>query len=117
MGDEASELVKQMKRNGQFDALRRELLEEFRSSSNHAKATELQARLAAIVGEEVERDPSLLRRDRGKAAPLIAGAVDRTDLWKWAQGNMDMEKFDTVSFREEIKQILREIKEGKEGGG
>jgi hypothetical protein len=38
---------------------------------------------------EIERDTSLLSRERGKAATLIEGAVDRSDLYKSVESAID----------------------------
>ncbi len=47
------------------------------------------ASLTNLAESEIERDPSLLSRDRGKAATLIEGAVDRTDIYKTIEADID----------------------------
>ena len=66
--------IDRFKRSGGFDEARKEILKQWESSD---LAPAFKARLESIVKSEIARDESLLLRDRGKAATLIAGAVER----------------------------------------
>lgn len=46
-------------------------------------------RLTELADAEIDRDPSLLSRDRGKAATLMQGAVDRSDVYKTVEISLD----------------------------
>ncbi|KAF3483196.1 uncharacterized protein GIQ15_02520 [Arthroderma uncinatum] len=65
------------KKKGGFDAVRKEVWAKFNDSEAKDSFT---ASLTEMAESEIERDPSLLSRERGKAATLISGAVDRSDL-------------------------------------
>lgn len=45
--------------------------------------------LNELAEAEIERDPSLLSRDRGKAATLMSGVVDRSDIYKSVEKTLD----------------------------
>ena len=45
--------------------------------------------LTELAESEIEREPSLLSRDRGKAANLIEGALDRSHVYKDVETNID----------------------------
>ena len=42
-----------------------------------------------LAEAEIDRDPSLLSRERGKAATLMQGAVDRSDVYKSVELSLD----------------------------
>lgn len=42
-----------------------------------------------LAEAETDRDPSLLSRDRGKAATLMQGVVDRSDIYKTVEASLD----------------------------
>ena len=46
--------------------------------------------LVEIVESEIDREPSLLSRERGKAATLIEGAVDRSSIYRDVESNLDV---------------------------
>ncbi|KAM5504731.1 hypothetical protein McanMca71_003483 [Microsporum canis] len=70
-------LLYSFKKKGGFDAVRKEVWAKFNDSDAKNSFT---ASLIEMAESEIERDPSLLSRERGKAATLISGAVDRSDL-------------------------------------
>ena len=45
--------------------------------------------LIALAESEIEREPAHLSRERGKAATLIEGAVDRGDVYKNVEDSID----------------------------
>lgn len=45
--------------------------------------------LHELAEAEIDRDPSLLSRDRGKAATLMQGVVDRSDIYKNVEKALD----------------------------
>ncbi len=104
----ADAYITAFKRKGHFDALRKELLGAFESSPAN---DDLSERLRRVVDGEVERDPSLLARDRSKAATLIAGAVDRTDIYLNAEKEIEQRILTSVAFKEKLDASIREIVE------
>lgn len=68
--------IDKLKKSGDFDLIRKEVLRQWEAS---AEGAAFRARLRDIVTDEVNRDTGLLERDRGKAATLVAGAVERYD--------------------------------------
>ncbi|KAI9883490.1 MAG: hypothetical protein M1823_004736 [Watsoniomyces obsoletus] len=79
-------LVVTTKKKGDFDWLRKTVWSNLLESQ--AKAA-FSASLTNLAESEIERDPSLLSRDRGKAATLIEGAVDRTNIYKTIEADID----------------------------
>ncbi|KAH0547586.1 hypothetical protein FGG08_000311 [Glutinoglossum americanum] len=79
-------LVHTFKKKGEFDKLRKHLWGKFTESNAKASFT---SSLTELAESEIDRDPSLLARDRGKAATLIEGAVDRTDIYKTVDAEID----------------------------
>lgn len=85
--------IDKYKRSGGFDRARKEILQQWESSE---QASAFRTRLESIVKAEIARDPSLLHRDRGKAATLIAGAVERYE-------HNDMTKFQNTTLPRDEK--------------
>ncbi|KLJ12407.1 hypothetical protein EMPG_12569 [Blastomyces silverae] len=79
-------LLYAFKKKGGFDSVRKKIWAEF--SESEAKNS-LTSSLIEMAESEIDRDPSLLSRERGKAATLIEGAVDRSDLYKSVEGAID----------------------------
>ncbi|EEQ90298.1 hypothetical protein RJZ56_003131 [Blastomyces dermatitidis] len=79
-------LLYAFKKKGGFDSVRKKIWAEF--SESEAKNS-LTSSLIKMAESEIDRDPSLLSRERGKAATLIEGAVDRSDLYKSVEGAID----------------------------
>ncbi|EFE29791.1 uncharacterized protein ARB_03132 [Trichophyton benhamiae CBS 112371] len=79
-------LLYSFKKKGGFDAVRKEVWAKFNDSDAKNSFT---ASLIEMAESEIERDPSLLSRERGKAATLISGAVDRSDLHSGIEETVD----------------------------
>ncbi|KAJ9273238.1 hypothetical protein DTO212C5_823 [Paecilomyces variotii] len=72
-------LLFSFKKKGGFDNIRKTIWAEFNDGEAKKKFTDS---LIELAESEIEREPALLSRERGKAATLIEGAVDRSDIYK-----------------------------------
>ncbi|KAJ5620648.1 hypothetical protein N7510_004632, partial [Penicillium lagena] len=72
-------LLHSFKKKGGFDSVRKKIWAEFNEGDSKTKFTD---QLIALAESEIDREPALLSRERGKAATLIEGAVDRGDVYK-----------------------------------
>ncbi|KAJ5917606.1 hypothetical protein N7466_011160 [Penicillium verhagenii] len=80
-------LLHSFKKKGGFDSIRKKIWADFNDGESRVKFTE---ELIALAESEIEREPAHLSRERGKAATLIEGAVDRSDVYKNAELSIDM---------------------------
>ncbi|KAK9332234.1 complex proteins associated with Set1p component shg1-domain-containing protein [Lipomyces starkeyi] len=89
------------KRRGLFDSLRKSLFTDFKESSTHES-------LIAAIESLVESDSSatLATRNRGKAAALLEGSVNRSEAF----GNVNKYIDEHVSTRnEELKRKIEDM--------
>ena len=105
-------LLHTIKKKGEYDALRKKIWSEYAESVSLILQTmfrptsvcaiglltpvsfqedkkEFNSSLNELAESETDRDPSLLSRDRGKAATLMQGAVDRSDVYKSVELSLD----------------------------
>ncbi|KAL8739407.1 MAG: hypothetical protein Q9190_007794 [Brigantiaea leucoxantha] len=75
-----------IKKKGEWDALRKKVWSEFIESDEKKAFTE---RLNELAEAEIDRDPSLLSRERGKAAAMMQGPIDRTDIYKSIESSLE----------------------------
>ena len=68
--------------------------------------------LLKLAESEIDREPSLLSRDRGKAATLIEGAVDRSDIYKSVENAINQL---AASHVDSILSSIREIRRQEVG--
>ncbi|KAK4692162.1 hypothetical protein P7C71_g4989, partial [Lecanoromycetidae sp. Uapishka_2] len=104
-------LLHTFKKKGEYDALRKQVWSQFEESEEKIAFTKS---LHELAEEEIDRDPSLLSRDRSKAATLMQGAVDRSEIYK------DVEKALDVLIAKNIDNIVkagREIRKAEVGEG
>ncbi|RHZ64266.1 BOD1/SHG1 domain-containing protein [Aspergillus thermomutatus] len=80
------DLLHAFKKKGGFDNVRKKIWAEFHDGEARAEFTKL---LIELAESEIDREPELLSRERGKAATLIEGAVDRSDVYKRAEKFID----------------------------
>ncbi|OWP06209.1 hypothetical protein B2J93_4330 [Marssonina coronariae] len=81
------ELAYKFKKKGGYDSLRKQVWEDLEKSDFE---TEFQQNLLKVAEDELEKNPSqLLKLDRGKAAALIEGAVDRAGVYQTAEARID----------------------------
>lgn len=84
------------------------------SADQHQQAkTAFIASLTDLAESEIDREPLLLSRDRGKAATLIQGAVDRGDIYKSVEANIDALIAEHIIH---VEQAAREIRRHEVGG-
>ncbi|KAJ6152394.1 hypothetical protein N7497_006713 [Penicillium chrysogenum] len=69
--------------------------------------TDFTNKLVALAESEIDREPALLSRERGKAATLIEGAVDRGDVYKSVEDSVDQLTSKHLDF---ILESVREIR-------
>ncbi|KAF7718902.1 Uncharacterized protein PECH_006640 [Penicillium ucsense] len=72
-------LLHSFKKKGGFDSIRKQIWAEFNEGDSKSRFTD---QLIELAESEIEREPAHLSRERGKAATLIEGAVDRSDVYK-----------------------------------
>ncbi|KAJ5491122.1 hypothetical protein N7539_002689 [Penicillium diatomitis] len=72
-------LLHSFKKKGGFDSIRKQIWAEFNQGDSKSRFTD---QLIELAESEIEREPAHLSRERGKAATLIEGAVDRSDVYK-----------------------------------
>lgn len=72
------ELIARYKREGFFDQQRRQLLNRFTSSESYP---DFRRGIELLTDSEIQQNPDLLDRDRGKAAVLISGAIHRSNIY------------------------------------
>ncbi|GAM33371.1 hypothetical protein TCE0_004r00221 [Talaromyces pinophilus] len=102
-------LLVAFKKKGGFDNYRKKIWADFDNSEFKAKFTNA---LQELAEKEIEREPAHLSRDRGKAATLIEGAVDRSDIYKNTEH--DLESFMTQHL-ETMLSSIREIRRKEVG--
>ncbi|AOW02014.1 complex proteins associated with Set1p component shg1-domain-containing protein [Yarrowia lipolytica] len=71
---DARKLVEEFRRSGKFDEMRRDALAKFKQSDLHG---DIRQQIQEIVDKEIESQPQVLSRGRGKSAALIEGAINR----------------------------------------
>lgn len=72
---------------------------------------EFERRLGEIVRKEIEQDPSLLQRDRGKVASLVGGAVDRTRIYTETKSVVQERQISSEATQAAISQLLRQVRD------
>ncbi|KAI9759761.1 MAG: hypothetical protein M1835_000319 [Candelina submexicana] len=97
------------KKNGGFDSSRKRVWAEFVEDDAKTRFT---TSLTDLAESELERDSSLLSRDRGKAATLIEGAVDRSGIYKSVE--LDVDAFISKHL-EVVTRTLRELRKSEVG--
>ncbi|KAJ6013671.1 hypothetical protein N7540_008262 [Penicillium herquei] len=79
-------LLHSFKKKGGFDSIRKKIWAEFNDGEFKTKFTD---ELLALAESEIEREPAHLSRERRKAATLIEGAVDRSDVYNNVELSID----------------------------
>lgn len=122
---DARKLVEEFRRSGKFDEMRREALATFKQSDLHG---DIRQQIQEIVDKEIESQPQVLSRGRGKSAALIEGAINRnsgkdsvyTKVDAYVDGAIDEsleKKIQDVlqgMVGEGDKEVVKEVKEGSE---
>ncbi|KAF8249614.1 hypothetical protein K440DRAFT_522692, partial [Wilcoxina mikolae CBS 423.85] len=96
-------LQNDFKKRGHFDSIKKEVFAQFYGSDI---MVQLRERLEDSTDSELTRDPSLMARDRGKAAAMIERSIDHRGVYKIAEDNFN-ELLD--SRRDEVEDIIREL--------
>lgn len=107
---DARKLVEEFRRSGKFDEMRREALASFKESDLHG---DIRQQIQEIVDKEIESQPGVLSRGRGKSAALIEGAINRhsgkdsvyTKVDAYVDGAIDQ------SVEARIEEVLRGMSE------
>ncbi|KAK5449853.1 hypothetical protein LTS15_008425 [Exophiala xenobiotica] len=104
-------LLLKFKKQGGYDSLRKQVWASYNTSD--AK-TALADQIHAIAEAEIEKDPNLLSRERGKAATLIQGAVDRSGIYQDVESRIDTEIAKHLST---VLDAVRDIRKADVGAG
>ncbi|KAE8163320.1 complex proteins associated with Set1p component shg1-domain-containing protein [Aspergillus tamarii] len=100
------DLLHAFKKRGGFDTTRKKLWTEFDEGEGRVEFTNL---LVELAESEITREPELLSRERGKAATLIEGAVDRSDIYKTVEASLDaLASKHLPAILESIREIRRQ---------
>ncbi|KAK8032446.1 arginine rich protein [Apiospora arundinis] len=103
-------LAHSFKKKGGYDAIRKQVWEQFEASDYEKQVTKS---ILEVAEKEVERNPSqLLSLDRRKAAALIDGALDRSGVYQKAEEVID-QLIDAKAIEERIRD-LRKAEIGEE---
>ncbi|OLL25986.1 Set1 complex component shg1 [Neolecta irregularis DAH-3] len=103
-------LVEMYKKSGQFDQLRRDLMREFYDT----EGVTLVERLKVLVDQEVENDPSLLTREKGKATALLTGAMERSKISEDALKLIKSSILESPQFCERVQKNIGAMYEEKQ---
>ncbi|KAG5367923.1 hypothetical protein CJU90_0103 [Yarrowia sp. C11] len=108
---DARKLVEEFRRSGKFDEMRREALAKFKESDLHG---DIRQQIQEIVDKEIESQPQVLSRGRGKSAALIEGAINRSSgkdsVYTKVDGYVD------GAIDEGLEQKIQEVLQGMVGG-
>ncbi|KAK8135293.1 hypothetical protein PG984_003233 [Apiospora sp. TS-2023a] len=103
-------LAHSFKKKGGYDAIRKQVWEQFEASDYEKQVTKS---ILEVAEKEVDRNPSqLLSLDRRKAAALIDGALDRSGVYQKAEQVID-QLIDAKAIEERIRD-LRKAEIGEE---
>ncbi|KAK8047655.1 COMPASS (Complex proteins associated with s.t1.c1p) component shg1 domain-containing protein [Apiospora saccharicola] len=103
-------LAHSFKKKGGYDAIRKQVWEQFEASDYEKQVTKS---ILEVAEKEVDRNPSqLLSLDRRKAAALIDGALDRSGVYQKAEEVID-QLIDAKAIEERIRD-LRKAEIGEE---
>ncbi|RMZ84449.1 hypothetical protein DV738_g814, partial [Chaetothyriales sp. CBS 135597] len=81
-------LLLKFKKQGGYDALRKDVWKSFINSDAKTALTD---QIYTVAEAEIDKNPSLLSRERGKAATLIQGALDRSGIYQDVESMIDTE--------------------------
>lgn len=99
------------KKRGHFDALKKDLFTQFQDSEVKAGFLEL---LEKTVDGELDRDPSLMVRDRAKAAVMLERMADKKDVYRTVEDLMEKLLAEKAP---ELEGIMRAFAGGDAKGG
>ncbi|KAF1986592.1 hypothetical protein K402DRAFT_454233 [Aulographum hederae CBS 113979] len=97
-------LVFQFKKKGGFDSVRKGAYSKFEQGDGKAN---LLSSLEDIVEAEIDKNPSLLAKDRRHTAPLVEGAVERSSVYDDASAQVDAYVQELLG---QAEKMLREIR-------
>ena len=104
-------LLHSLKKKGEFDAIRKKVWAAFEDSDAQLELTK---NLEKVAESEIDRDSSLLSRDRRTAAPLIEGAVDRSGVYRDVEARLDALILEHLDHVEVIARSIRRQEVGEE---
>ncbi|KAI4214139.1 MAG: hypothetical protein LQ351_003224 [Letrouitia transgressa] len=100
-----------IKKKGVWDTLRKKVWSEFIEGEDKKTFTE---RINELAEAEIDRDPSLLSRERGKAAAMMQGPIDRTDIYKGIETCLERVIAKHLGFVHEAAREVRRAEIGEE---
>lgn len=81
-------LLLKFKKGGGYDKLRKQVWAAYNTPETKES---LSIKISSVADAEIEKLPQLLSRERGKAATLIQGAVDRSGVYQDVEARIDEE--------------------------
>ncbi|EXJ55948.1 hypothetical protein A1O7_08879 [Cladophialophora yegresii CBS 114405] len=102
-------LLLKFKKQGGYDSLRKQVWASYNTSDAKTALTD---QIHTIAEQEIEKDSKLLSRERGKAATLIQGAVERSGIYADVESRIDVEIAKHLST---VLDAVRDIRRGDVG--
>ncbi|KZT12701.1 uncharacterized protein LAESUDRAFT_639018 [Laetiporus sulphureus 93-53] len=111
-----TQLVEEFKKSGEFDRLRRELLNEFR---NGESIEQLMARVEDIARQKMESEPKLQYMSETLASKELMQELDRYPIVDRAVSDVRMlsDPSFAAGIRTSVRKILQEDRKRKENSG
>ncbi|KAF2838188.1 hypothetical protein M501DRAFT_862710 [Patellaria atrata CBS 101060] len=104
-------LLHTFKKKGEFDILRKSIYAKFTAGDSK---TRLVSALEELTEHEIDRNPSLLSKDRRIAASLIEGAAERSEIYRVVQDDINRYIEEIVVQAEEKMRAVRRNEVGDE---
>ncbi|EEB07089.1 Set1C complex subunit Shg1 [Schizosaccharomyces japonicus yFS275] len=98
-------LVEIFKKNGHFDSLRKDALQQFKEK----QSDDLLQKLHEVTEQELTNDESLQHKNSFKAVPLIVGAIDRSRFYSQTKEEIKNTIMTDAQLRSRIAEMLEEI--------
>jgi hypothetical protein len=102
-------LLYKFKKQGGYDTLRKQVWAAYNTSEGKQALTD---GIHEVAEKEIEKDPALLGRERGKAATLISGAVERSGVYQNVESRLDLE---IAKHLDVVLESVREIRKADVG--
>ena len=103
-------LLYKFKKQGGYDTLRKQVWAAYNTSEGKQVLTD---GIHEVAEKEIEKDSALLARERGKAATLISGAVERSGVYQKVESRLDLE---IAKHLDVVLESIREIRKADVGG-
>ncbi|KAI8967987.1 complex proteins associated with Set1p component shg1-domain-containing protein [Mycotypha africana] len=104
------DIVLQLKKNGFFDSLRKQLLTEFQMSDAGQQFSD---KLNNFIENKIENDPSLLERNSSSFYEHISSEIEKSDTYTSLRDQI-LETLKRSDFQDKIDEEIRTVTEKAE---